>query len=54
MKKLISVLLTAAFLACNNETTTKKTQADSVPAQDNTIVRDTGVINSDTTSRKIQ
>jgi len=54
MKKLISVLLTAAFLACKNETTTKKTQADSVPAQDNTIVRDTGVINSDTTSRKIQ
>ena len=49
------VLLTAAFLACTNETTTKKTQADSVPAQDNTIVRDTSpVINSDTTSRKIQ
>lgn len=54
MKKLTIVLLTLAFLACNNETITKKTQADSVPAQDNTIIRDTGLVNSDTSTRKIQ
>lgn len=52
MKKLILMFFVAALFACNNESETDTTRSDTtVIEQDNTINRDTGIMNTDTTTR---